>query len=113
MSSKIIYVLYDGDCTFCCNIVERVSSLVQARKILFYSFRSAEGQKLIFTYSIKKLNSVIYINEGKIFFKSEAVLNICKHLEFPYKYYYAFNIMPNFLLNIGYDFIAKRRKYII
>ena len=104
------YVLYDGNCSFCISIMQWSSSLIRTENILFYPFESLVAKEVISTSNIKDLNSVIYINNGKIFYKSSAVLNICKHLKKPYKYFYLFRFFPNSILNLGYDFIAKRRK---
>ena len=44
-----------------------------------------------------------------VFFKSRAVLKICKKLQFPFNQLYFLTIFPAFLLDFCYDFIAKRR----
>jgi len=110
MSNKAKYVLYDGNCSFCISIMQWSSSLMRTENILFYPFESLVGKELISTSNIKDLNSVIYINNGKILYKSSAVLNICKHLKKPYKYCCLFRFFPSYILDFGYDFIAKRRK---
>ena len=112
MKDKERYVLYDGDCNFCSNIVDRISSLIKNENILFVPFTSKQARELISVYNIQNLNSVIYIDHNRIFYKSKAILNICKRMRFPYKYYYIFNIVPAFILDLAYDFIAKRRNYI-
>ncbi len=107
------YVLYDGNCSFCCNIIERLSSLINSSVILFFSFESPEGIKLITKYNLRNINSVIYIDhQDKIFFKASAVLNICKIMQFPYNLLNIFNIFPNSFLNLVYNFISKNRMFI-
>ena len=107
-----MYVLYDGDCLFCCNIVKRILLLFDNNNVSFHTFKSLEGRELISLYSLKNLNSVIYINnKSKIFFKASAVLNICRLLKFPYNFLYVFNVFPNSFLDIIYIYIAKRRMF--
>ncbi|MEE2953545.1 MAG: DUF393 domain-containing protein [Bacteroidota bacterium] len=104
------YLLYDGDCSFCSSIVHKVSSVKGDSLIIFVPFKSIQAKELIALHSINDINSVIYINsESKIYFKASAVLNICKILKFPYYFLYSFNILPNYFLNLLYDFVARNR----
>jgi predicted DCC family thiol-disulfide oxidoreductase YuxK len=106
---KIAIVLYDGDCNFCNKWVCFTSSKLQKNEISFIPFNSIKGLEKIEKFQIKNQNSVAYIRDDIIFFKSRAVLKICKQLQFPYNLLYFFTILPAFLLDFFYDFIAKRR----
>ena len=44
------YLIYDGDCSFCCDIVKRLSLLLDDSIILFFPFKSIKGQELISYY---------------------------------------------------------------
>ena len=104
------YVLYDGDCQFCSNLSNKISSLIEDSDIFFFPFNSFEGSELISKYEIKNIDSVIYIdNQEKIFLKATALLIICRFMKFPYNLLYIFNILPNYFLNLVYNFIAKNR----
>ena len=104
------YVLYDDDCQFCSNLVEKISSLVEDSVILFFSFNSLKGKEIMSSYNIQDVDSVSYIDHlGKIFFKATAVLNICKFMKFPYNLLVTFNILPNYFLNLVYNLIARNR----
>jgi predicted DCC family thiol-disulfide oxidoreductase YuxK len=106
---KIAIVLYDGDCNFCNKWVCFTSSKLQKNEISFIPFNSIKGLEKIEKFQIKNQNSVAYIRDDIIFFKSRAVLKICKQLQFPYNLPYFLTILPTFLLDFCYDFIAKRR----
>ena len=106
---KIDIVLYDGDCNFCNNWVYFIKRKLKKNKISFIPFNSFKGIEIVEKLEIKNQNSVVYIENEIIFFKSKAVFKICKQLELPYSLIYVFKILPDFLLNYGYDFIAKRR----
>ena len=105
----IAIVLYDGDCNFCNKWVSFAKSKLQKNEISFIPFNSIEGMKIIEKFQIKNQNSVAYIYDDIIFFKSRAVLKICKQLHFPYNFLHFLTILPAFLLDFAYDFIAKRR----
>ena len=47
------YVLYDGECSFCRNIVIRLSSLINDSSISFFSFNSTKGNELILNYNLQ------------------------------------------------------------
>ena len=106
---KIAIVLYDGDCNFCNKWVCFTSSKLQKNEISFIPFNSIKGLEKIEKFQIKNQNSVAYIHDDIVFFKSRAVLKICRQLKFPYNQLYFLTISPTFLLDFCYDFIAKRR----
>ena len=105
----IAIVLYDGECNFCNKWVRFAKSKLQKIDMSFIPFNSIEGMKIIEKFQIKNQNSVAYIQNDIVFFKSRAVLKICKQLEFPYYLLHFSTISPTFLLDFFYDFIAKRR----
>ena len=102
-------VLYDGDCNFCNKWVNFTSSKLQKNEISFIPFNSVKGLEKIVRFHIKNQNSVDYIHDDIVFFKSRAVLKICRQLKFAYNQLYFLTISPTFLLDFCYDFIAKRR----
>lgn len=102
-------VLYDGECQFCKKWVHFSQSKLQDETISFLPFNSVEAIKIEQEFQIKNQNSVVYIQDNIVFLKSRAILKICKHLQFPYNYLVFSKILSTFLLDFGYDFIAKRR----
>ena len=109
------YVLYDMDCRFCSTLVKKISTLIKSQeKIKFCSFKSSTGQKLLHTFNIRNTNSVAYIdNKKKVFFKSHAVLKICRLMRFPYSLFYFFSLFPTSMLDFLYDYVAKKRYCLI
>ena len=105
----IAIVLYDGECNFCNKWISFAKSKLQKNGITFIPFNTTEGRAIIEKFQIKNQNSVVYIQNDIVFFKSRAVLKICKQLQFPYNLLYFSKIIPTSLLNFAYDFIAKRR----
>jgi predicted DCC family thiol-disulfide oxidoreductase YuxK len=55
------------------------------------------------------LSSVILIDKGKIFTQSSAALRICKYLKGRWKLLYGLIVIPKFLRDAVYNFIAKNR----
>ena len=106
---NITTVLYDGECQFCKKWVRFAHCKLQDKTMSFLPFNSVEAIKIEQELQIGNQDSVVYIQNNIVFFKSQAVLKICKQLQFPYNYLVFLKILPTFLLNFGYDFIAKRR----
>ena len=105
----MMYLLYDNECPFCCNIVKKISGLIDNPDLTYHNIKSTVGQKIVKQYSLENVKSVIYIDNEMILLKSNAILHLCKQMSFPYNLFYILNILPESLLNIGYNFIAKNR----
>ena len=103
------YLLYDNECPFCCSIVRKISSLAKNLDISYEHIRSKKGKELIEKYYLENIDSVIYIENKSVFIKSSAILRLCKQMRFPYNLCYIFNVFPESLLDLGYNFIAKNR----
>ena len=62
-----------------------------------------------YTIDTSQTDSIILIDNGKAFVKSSAALRIAKYLSGGWPLLYAFIILPTFLRNWVYDYIAKNR----
>ena len=102
-------VLYDGDCNFCNKWISFTKSKLQKNEITFISLNSSKAITILEDYKIINQDSVVYIKDNLVCLKSRAVLKICRQLKFPYNLLHVFAILPTFLLDFAYDFIAKRR----
>ena len=102
-------VLYDGECQFCNKWIFFVKSKLRKNEISFLPFNSSKAINILKDYKITNQDSVVYIKDDVVCLKSRAVLKICKQLKFPYNLLHFLTILPTFLLNFCYDFIAKRR----
>ena len=102
-------VLYDGECQFCNKWICFVKSKLKKNEISFLPLSSSKAINLLEDYKITNQDSIVYIKDDVVCLKSRAVLKICRQLKFPYNLLYLLTILPNFLLDFCYDFVAKRR----
>ncbi|TXE15112.1 thiol-disulfide oxidoreductase DCC family protein [Seonamhaeicola algicola] len=105
-------ILFDGVCNLCNSSVQYVIKHDKNNVFLFAPLQSNIGQALIKKYDLdtKVIDSVLlYSPENGIVYKSSAALAIAKHLGFPRNLLAVFYIIPAFIRNIVYDFIAKNR----
>ena len=103
-------VLFDGVCNFCNATVLFLIKHDAHENLHFASLQSQIGKDLLEQYTIPgDTTSVIFIHQGQVFFKSDAVLEIAKCLNgWPRIFKYSF-IIPKVIRNGIYNLIAKNR----
>ena len=102
-------ILYDGDCNFCNKWIRFTKREFKNKEITFHRLKSIESIDILNNYEIIDQDSVVYIHDNIVSVKSKAVLAICKQLKTPYNLFHHLSIVPDFILDFCYDFIAKRR----
>lgn len=107
------YLIYDDQCNFCLTVLKKVKPKVKNDQIIYIARSSDEGKKIIYKYKLSNINSIIYIQNDNILIKSKAIIKIFASMKFPYYLLFVFNILPSKILDLVYDFIAKRRHKIL
>jgi predicted DCC family thiol-disulfide oxidoreductase YuxK len=104
-------VLFDGVCNFCDASVQFIIRHEKKPEIRFASLQSPTGQALLKKYDLldKGIDSVVYIHKGKAYTKSSGALRLCRKLNALYPLLFAFIIVPPFIRNAVYDYIARNR----
>lgn len=110
LNNKTI-LLFDGYCNLCQSSVQFVLKHEKKPEIYFASLQSESGIKLLNYYGINpnKVDSLVLIENNKAFIKSSAALRVLKYLKGMYPLGFGFIIIPDFIRNVVYDFIAKNR----
>ena len=107
-NSKLI--LFDGVCNLCNGFVQFVIKNDTLQQFTFGSLQSAKAKQLLQQYGVtQNLTTVVYIDNGVVYFKSDAALRIIKQLAYPYKLLYIFIVVPKFLRNWVYGVVATYR----
>lgn len=104
-------VLFDGVCNLCNASVLFIIKRDPSSRLRFASLQSQYGQEQMkkFGLSTSALNSVLLVKEGKLFQKSSAALEIARMLTGGWPLMYGFIIVPGFIRNWVYDWIARNR----
>ncbi len=104
-------LLFDGYCNFCSSTVQFVFSREKNDTLYFASLQSESGIELLSHYNIdpKKTDSLVLIENGKAYIKSSAALRLTRYLKALYPLLFGFTIIPAFLRNLVYDYIARNR----
>lgn len=111
MEQKNPTILFDGVCNLCHSAVNRLIRIDQKKKFRFASLQSKVAQSLLRDFGVGSIptKSVVLIDERGIHFRSEAVLLTLKHLGFPYALGTVAMLLPSFLRDGIYNWIAQHR----
>jgi predicted DCC family thiol-disulfide oxidoreductase YuxK len=104
-------ILFDGNCNLCNASLNFIIKHDKKERFLFASLQSDAVKEILLQYSSKNLtlDSIVLIEEQKIFTKSTAALKISKYLNNEFKFLYTFIITPSFIRDYVYDYIAENR----
>lgn len=104
-------ILFDGVCNLCNSSVQFVIKKDKKNIYLFAPLQGIIGQQIIKVFNIdtKKTDSILLYTNNKLYSKSTAALKVAATLGFPTNILSVFIIIPTFIRNWVYDFIAKNR----
>jgi len=109
MSQSVIF--FDGVCNLCNASVQFVIEHDQKDQFHFTALQGAYAQEILpkFDADPKQLNTILLLEDGKLYTKSSAALKIAKKLGGLLPLLYVFYIVPKFIRDWFYDLIAKNR----
>ncbi|MFS0751088.1 thiol-disulfide oxidoreductase DCC family protein [Oceanobacillus sp. 1P07AA] len=104
-------ILFDGECNVCDSSVQFILKRDQEGIFSFASLQSEAGKYLGEQNNIPDdTDSMVLVKENNnVKIKSNAVLDICRNLPFPWKFLYAFSIVPTPIRDKAYDWFANNR----
>jgi predicted DCC family thiol-disulfide oxidoreductase YuxK len=110
MSNQSI-ILFDGVCNFCDSAVNFTLKRNKKTDIFFAPLQSSAGQKLLAQYHlpVDSLESFVFIENDKTYNRSTAALKVCRHLRGLWPLCYGFIIVPKFIRDGIYNWVAQNR----
>ncbi len=104
-------ILFDGVCNFCNSSVNFIIERDRANYFKFAPLQSEIGEKLLKENGIDKINtdSVVLIEDGKVYTYSTAALRVARRLDGFWSYFYAFIVVPKPIRDFFYKLFAKNR----
>lgn len=104
-------VLFDGVCNLCNGAIDFILERDPAGKFAFASLQSEAGQEILSCYglSTRDFDSVVLVQEGKVYKKSKAALRIAGKLAGGWKYLRVLEVVPAFISDSVYNFIGRNR----
>ncbi|MDF9842029.1 MULTISPECIES: thiol-disulfide oxidoreductase DCC family protein [unclassified Paenibacillus] len=104
-------VLIDGVCHLCQGLVRFIIPRDPTGRIKFAPLQSDIGRELLLAAGLEpnRLDTVVLLENGRIYTESSAVLRIAGKLRFPWPAAYLFIIVPRPLRNALYRLVARNR----
>ena len=104
-------VLFDGVCNLCSGAVQFIIKRDTKGVFKFAPLQSSFGQQQLDQFQLDKklLHSIILVRDGQFLQQSDAALEIVKNLKGAWTMLYIFKILPRFLRDGIYNFIATNR----
>ncbi len=103
-------IFFDGVCNFC---NASVNVILRSDKQAYFKFASLQSEYAKHFFEEhplpKNIDSIILWEHDKLSFETTALLRVAGKLAFPWKLFVAGWIIPRFLRDPLYRFIAKRR----
>ena len=108
--TKNIIIFYDGECGFCHSSVQFVLKHRKHNSIYFSTLQTDLAKRVLNKKGIEiKLDTLYFLKNNEVYHKSTAGLRITSELKFPYPLFKVFLIVPKFIRDAIYSFVAKRR----
>jgi predicted DCC family thiol-disulfide oxidoreductase YuxK len=104
-------VFFDGVCNLCNASVNFLIARDPKAKFRFSSLQSEFSQGFLPFYGVNPavVDSIAFFSEGRLYRRSRAALEIAKRMRNAWPICYVFIIIPGFLRDAIYNWIARNR----
>ena len=104
-------ILFDGVCNLCNGAVNFVIKRDPGNVFKFTPLQEKQGVLLLKKHAIdaQELDSIVLVENKKVYTKSSAALRIARKLSGLWPLFFVLLIIPRFIRDGVYDFIAKNR----
>lgn len=104
-------ILFDGVCNLCNGFVQFVIPRDPRARFRFASLQSSAAAALLNGRRSRGPlpDSVLLLQDGRLFTQSDAALRVAKGLTFPWNLAYAFVVVPRPLRDVVYAWVARNR----
>ena len=110
MAAKNKYIVfYDSECILCNRTVRTLINFDKERKLAFAPIGGSTFMSIAPNITIENKNTIVFFNDGEILIRSTAVLGILNVLPYPLRLLGFFTIVPVFLRDAVYKFVARNR----
>lgn len=109
MSQPEIILFFDGVCGLCNGLVDWLLPRDKQRRIKFATIQGTTAAQLLTPPLREDLNTVVLWYKGEIITESRAILTCLRELGGLWRFAYVFVIIPSFISDGVYRFIARHR----
>ena len=102
-------VFFDGVCSLCNNAIDFLMRKDRRNVLLFAPLQGTTASKLLPAADASSLSSMVYYSEGKVSYRTKAILNILWDMGGWWMIFSVFRIVPSFIRDIFYNWMAASR----
>ena len=104
-------VLFDGVCNLCDSSVQFMIAHDPTSFFRFTSLQSEAGQRILKRYNLptEDFGSVVLVENNRVHQHSSAALRIARHLNGAWPAFFGLIVVPWFIRDLVYNFIAAHR----
>ncbi|MBS1682777.1 MAG: DUF393 domain-containing protein [Bacteroidetes bacterium] len=103
-------IFFDGVCGLCNAWVQFVIHRNKKKSLFFTPLQSDYSKNLLQQVQVEtNVQTIIYFKKGKLFFKSDAVLEIARELRGLWPLFFVLKVIPRFFRDYIYDKVATHR----
>lgn len=104
-------ILFDGVCKLCAGTVQFIIRHEKDSTLRFASIQSELGQRIFQEHNlpVENAQSILVTSNDNILSKSDAIIEILRHLKWPWRMGILLKIVPRFLRDWGYTIVASNR----
>ncbi len=102
-------LLFDGVCNLCNGVVQFVLTHDPQGRVRFASQQSAFGQALMRQYELTDRQSVVLLEENRVYTRSDAAIQVLHLLPAPWRWLEVARFIPKGWRDAIYDLIARNR----
>lgn len=103
--------LFDGVCGFCDRLVQLI---IRHDPDAVFRFAPLQGEtaaalRARFPEIPRDLDTAVYVEAGRVYLRSRAIFQGARRMPMPWRALSLFSILPAWLTDVGYRFVAKIR----
>ena len=104
-------VLFDGVCNLCNRSVVHIIRHDPKARFRLASLQSPIGRELVAQHGLDPdaLDTIVLIDRGKVYTKSDAALRIARRLRGPSRFWWTARLVPRPVRDAAYDLVARNR----
>jgi predicted DCC family thiol-disulfide oxidoreductase YuxK len=104
-------VLFDGVCNLCSWSVQFLAPRERAGRLWYASVQSEIGRRILIGRGLptEDYDSFVFLDGGRAYFKSAAVLRVVRHMRFPWPLLWVGALIPHQAADWLYDRVARNR----
>ncbi len=102
-------VFFDGICSLCNGLVDYLMKKDKKGLLYFASLQGETAKQLLPNTDTENLKTIIYLKDDHLYKQSNAVLEIFKDVKCSLSLLYSFKIIPPFIRDKVYRYVAENR----